>query len=162
MDGKVLTLQYAYLRLIDAQEGKVSRRDEPLDWERVHMASCGRIAWLMALDRGADPVLAACASSIHDIGRVLTGKQAGHAAAGEAPAREFLADLGLFSEEEIDLLAKAVAAHSSKSVVGNLIEEIVKDADVVDCYQYGLPFARAEQEKRYEAWQKGEVFSAGG
>ena len=30
MDGIVLTLQYAYLRLIDAQEGRLSRRDEPL------------------------------------------------------------------------------------------------------------------------------------
>ena len=44
MDNKVLRLQYAYLRLIDAQEGKLSHRDEPLDWERVHMASCSRLA----------------------------------------------------------------------------------------------------------------------
>ena len=39
-----------------------------------------------------------------------------------------------------------------KSEVGHPIEEIVKDSDVVDCYQYGLPFAREEQRARYQAW----------
>ena len=54
--------------------------------------------------------------------------------------------------EEAELLAQAVAHHSDKAAVGTPIEEIVKDSDVVDCFQYGLPFARPEQERRYQGW----------
>ena len=48
----------------------------------------------------------------------------------------------------------AVKNHSSKTVLGTPIEEIVKDADVIDCYQYGLPFDRPEKRSRYERWEK--------
>lgn len=152
MQARLLPLQTAYLQLIAQQEGVLDHRDETLDWERMHMASSARLAYLMAQERGVDPDLAACAAAIHDIGRVLTGRQAGHAEAGEEPARAFLRETGLFSAQEIELLAAAVRNHSKKSEVGHPIEEIVKDSDVVDCYQYGLPFAREEQRARYQAW----------
>ena len=152
MQARLLPLQTAYLQLIARQEGVLDHRDETLDWERMHMASSARLAYLMAQERGEDPDLAACAAAIHDIGRVLTGRQAGHAEAGEGPARAFLRETGLFSSQEIELLAAAVRNHSKKSEVGHPIEEIVKDSDVVDCYQYGLPFAREEQRARYQAW----------
>ena len=152
MEHRLLRLQEAYLDFIAAQEGTLSDRDETLNWERMHMASCARLGYLMARERGVDPELAACACAIHDIGRVVTGRQAGHAQAGLAPARAFLAGTGLFSPEETELLAQAAAHHSDKESVGSPIEEIVKDSDVVDCFQYGLPFARPSQERRYESW----------
>lgn len=156
MSNRLLRLQEAYLDFITAQEGNLPDRDETLNWERMHMASCARLGYLLAQERGVDPDLAACACAIHDIGRVVTGRQAGHAQAGLAPARAFLAETGLFSPEETELLARAVAHHSDKSVVGDPVEEIVKDSDVVDCFQYGLPFARPEQERRYQNWLAGQ------
>ena len=48
----------------------------------------------------------------------------------------------------------AVKNHSNKTSVGTLIEEIVKDADVIDCYQYGYPFDRPEKEERYKKWKE--------
>lgn len=152
MKDRLMRLQAAYLDFISAQEGKLACRDETLNWERMHMASCARLGWLLALERGEDPELAACACAIHDIGRVVTGRQAGHAAAGLEPARAFLTAAGLFSAGEVEELAQAVARHSDKSVTGTPMEEIVKDSDVVDCFQYGLPFARPEQERRYQNW----------
>ena len=134
MRSRLERMQEAYLDYIAAQEGKLLDRDETLNWERMHMASCARLGYLMAQERGVAPDLSACACAIHDIGRVVTGRQAGHAQAGLAPARAFLAGPGLFSPE------------------GTPIEEIVKDSDVVDCFQYGLPFARPEQERRYQSW----------
>jgi uncharacterized protein len=150
--NKLMKLQTALLRLIDEQEGKLTQRDETLDWERLHMVSCARIGWLMAEEQGVDPQLAACACSIHDIGRILTGKQEGHAENGYDPAKEFLKETGLFPDSEIELLAASTKNHSKKLEVGQPVEEIVKNADVVDCYQYGLPFAREEQKKRYNMW----------
>ena len=52
------------------------------------LASCARLGYLMAQERGVDPDLAACACAIHDIGRVLTGRQAGHAEAGAHQKRQ--------------------------------------------------------------------------
>lgn len=159
--NRILELQYSLLHVIEGlQEDEKThprKRDEPLDWEKIHMASCARLGYLMALSRQADPELAACACVVHDYGRILTGVQAGHAEAGFEPVKSFLHKTGLFNEEEIQILADAVRSHSRKSEIGTPVEEIVKDADVVDCYQYGAPFAREEQRKRYEAYMNREV-----
>ena len=149
--SRILVLQYKLLEVIRTRP-EMAERDETLEWEQVHMASASRTAYLLALERGVDPELAACAAAVHDFGRILTGKQANHAEAGYLPVRDFLRDTGLFSETEIDTISLAVKNHSSKMVVGTPIEEIVKDADVIDCYQYGAPFDRPEKETRYREW----------
>lgn len=150
--NRLLPLEEKILQVIQAQEGKVAERDETLDWERLHMASSARCAWLLALERGADPELSACAAAVHDFGRILTGKQKDHAEAGYVPVQEFLRETGLFAADEIAAIANAARNHSRKTEQGTILEEIVKDADVIDCYQYGLPFDRPEKEERYRAW----------
>ena len=152
--NRLLELETQLNRVINRQEGKMDSRDETLDWERLHMASSARCAYILAMQRGADPELAACAACVHDFGRILTGKQKNHAEAGYEPVKEFLNEIGLFTEEEIETIALAVKNHSRKTEKGTLIEEIVKDADVIDCYQYGLPFDRPEKELRYEKWKE--------
>lgn len=159
--NRLLKLEHLLLEVINQQEGTYEHRDETLNWERIHMASSARLAWQMALERNAsvpahdaDPELAACAAAVHDFGRILTGKQSGHAEAGYEPVKVFLKESGLFTEEETEMIALAVKNHSSKTVTGTPIEEIVKDADVVDCYQYGYPFDRPEKEIRYNNWLK--------
>lgn len=161
--NRLLKLENLLLEVIAQQEeadlnaksdpqGDAIQRDETLNWERIHMASSARLAWEMAMERGMEPELAACAAAVHDYGRILTGRQKGHAEAGYEPVRLFLKETGLFDEEEIETIALAVKNHSSKTVVGTPLEEIVKDADVVDCYQYGYPFDRPEKEERYKRW----------
>ena len=153
--NRLLKLENLLLAVIDQQQETGQDglgRDETLNWERIHMASSARLAWEMALERGVEPELEACAAAVHDYGRILTGKQKGHAEAGYEPVKAFLADSGLFTEGEVETIALAVKNHSSKTVVGTPIEEIVKDADVVDCYQYGYPFDRPEKEERYQKW----------
>lgn len=154
---RLLRLQSLLLREIDQYEKLVTERDKFIDWERIHMASCGRLGYLIAQARGADPELAACACTVHDYGRIITGKQKGHAEAGYLPVIEFLRAAGLFSEEEIEIISTAVKNHSKKSEVGTPIDEIVKDADVIDFYQYGFGFEREEQKLRYE-----KMLDAGG
>ena len=134
--NRLLELEVKLNQVIDQQEGKVSERDETLDWERIHMASSARCAWLLAMQRGIEPELAACAAAVHDYGRILTGKQKDHAEAGYEPVKRFLKEVGTFHEEEIEIIAHAVKNHSLKTEIGSPIEEIVKDADVIDCYQY--------------------------
>lgn len=148
--NRVFELQRALLRVIDKYAAEIpdERRDQPADWERVHMASAGRMGSILAEKRGEDPEIAACACSVHDFGRILTGKQPGHAEAGYEPVREFLRGLGLFTEDEIEEIALAVRHHSEKAEVGTPLQEIVKDADILDFYQYGYEFQRQEQKDR--------------
>ena len=153
--NRCLKLEYELIKVINSQPKDISR-DETLEWETVHMASSGRTAWLLALERGIDPEIPACAAVVHDYGRIITGIQKNHAEAGYLPVQEFLKGTGLFTTGEIEIIATAVKNHSLKTEAGTPVEEIVKDADVIDCYQYGLPFDRPEKEARYTAWLNGK------
>ena len=147
---KILRLQSALLKEIDKYEELISERDHFIDWERVHISSCAKIGYMLAEERGVDPILAAAACSCHDYGRIITGKQAGHAEAGYEPVKKFLKGTGLFDDDEINQIATAVKNHSKKSEIGSPLEEIVKDADVLDFHQYGYATARQEQQDRLE------------
>ena len=147
---KLLRLQSALLKEIDKYEKLVPERDHFIDWERVHIVSCAKIGYMMAEERGVDPVVAAAACACHDYGRIITGKQQGHAEAGYGPVQSFLRRTELFSDDEIDIIAVAVKNHSKKAEIGSPVEEIVKDADVLDFYQYGHDVARKEQQDRLE------------
>ncbi len=147
---KILQVQEALMELIEKYDKIPERRDQPIIWEKVHMASSARLAYMMAEERGVDPVKAACACSIHDIGRIINGRQEGHAEAGYEPAKEFLRKLGIFSREEVEEMAVAVKNHSKKGETGTPLEEIVKDADVLDLHQYGFGMPRQEQQERLD------------
>jgi len=153
--NRLQKLQSALLKEIDKYEELIPERDQPGDWERIHISSCAKLGYLMAEKQGTDPILAACACACHDYGRIITGKQAGHAEAGFEPIKAFLRETGLFAEEEIEQIAAAVKNHSNKSEVGSPLEEIVKDADVLDFHQYGYEMPRKEQQDRLERLLKG-------
>lgn len=82
--------------------------------------------------------MASCACAVHDYGRIITGKQENHAEVGYQPAMEFLRRTGLFEEEEIQQMGIAVKNHSKKAEIGSPLEEIVKDADVLDFINMGM------------------------
>lgn len=142
------TLLFALLGEIDKYENVTDERDYPANFERLHIASCARIGYLMAEKRGVEPELAAAACAMHDYGRIITGKQKDHAEVGYEPAMEFLRDTGLFTEEKVQQIGIAVKNHSKKSEIGSPLEEIVKDADCFDFHQYGYEMPREEQKQR--------------
>ena len=157
--NKLMILQGALLAEIEkyakihAENGV--ELDYPIDWERIHVISCAKLGYLMAVERGVDPILAAAACAVHDYGRIITGKQSNHAEIGYEPVMEFLKGLGLFSAEEIEEIGLSVKNHSNKSEVGTPLEEIVKDADVLDFHQYGYEMPRPEQQERLNRMLKG-------
>jgi len=148
--NRVFQIQERMLRKIAEFENANQERDISLNWERIHMVSCATVGRMIALERGVDSELAAIACSVHDYGRIITGRQHDHANAGYKPLRIFLEECNYCSSEEIELIAGAARNHSMKDEVGTPIEEVVKDADVFDCYQYGLLLEREEQKKRLE------------
>ena len=149
---KILRLQSALLKEIDKYEKLVpaEERDHFIDWERIHIVSCAKIGYMMGQERGLDPVLAACTCACHDYGRIVNGKQKDHAEAGYLPVQKFLRGTGLFTETEISMMAEAVKNHSRKDEIGTPLEELVKDADVVDFCQYGYGMVNEGQKMRAE------------
>lgn len=148
--NRLLALQSILLAEIDKYDKLISERDYPIEWEKVHISSCAKIGYLLARERNVDPELAAAACACHDYGRIITGKQSGHAEAGYESIQVLLRKSGLYSAHEIEMIATAVKNHSKKSEVGSPLEEIVKDADVLDFYQYGYDMRRKEQQDRLE------------
>ncbi len=136
------TRYYAIYRKVAAliEEGKSLERDYSPEWEYAHMSSSAQIGRMLALRRGADPETAAIACLLHDIGRIVTGRQHDHAANGAAPARSVLK--GFYPPAVIEEIVTAVVRHGRKDEAGGTIEEIVKDADVLDCALYGLRFEK--------------------
>lgn len=143
-------LQKALLREIDRYSLEVPVRDLDPDWERVHISSCAKLGYQLAEKRGLDPDLAACACAVHDYGRIITGRQEGHAEAGYLPVMDLLRETRLFSEDEIRQLGQSTRNHSKKGERGTELDEIVKDADILDFYQYGHLKMREDQQARLE------------
>lgn len=137
-------------KLLNRLKDSETIRDYPIIWERVHAISCAQLGRLLARERGVAIELAALACSLHDIGRWYTGRQENHALHGEEPVREFLATM-LLSEGEKEEILEAVIHHSEKNRVGAPLVEVVKDADILDCYLHGdeitKPFHLARLEK---------------
>lgn len=131
----IKTLQRIY-NLLDELDKENTTRDYPIIWEKVHATSCAQIGRMLAEKRNLDPEPAALACALHDIGRWISGQQTDHALKGEEPVRRFLREWE--GEESIrELIVKAVINHSKKEEIGGWLEELVKDADILDCYWHG-------------------------
>ena len=147
--NRIFVLQQAMLKTID-ENSHIDRSNAPsLDWEKIHMISCAKVGYLLGQSRGLDPELCACACAVHDFGRILSGTQENHGPEGALPVRSYLMNIDLFSAEEIDQIALAVKNHSRKGEVGTPLEELVKDADLIDYASYGQTFKRQEQIDRF-------------
>ena len=121
---------------MDHLEEQTIQRDYPMIWERVHATSCAQMGRMLAEMRSVDTEQAALACALHDIGRWVSGRQDDHAPKGEEPVRRFLME-GKIAEESREQIVLAVINHSKKDEIGTALEEIVKDADILDCYWHG-------------------------
>jgi len=139
--------------LLDDLEAQTIEREYPIIWEKAHATSCAQVGRMLAEKRGVDLEIAGLACALHDIGRWVSGRQYEHAPKGEDPARAFLASKKGTTEVKEQIL-QAVINHSKKDEIGTPLEEIVKDADILDCHWYGedimKPFHIARLKKALE------------
>lgn len=131
----IKNLQSIY-EILDQMERQTMERDYPILWERVHATSCAQIGRMLAQKRQVDGELAALACALHDSGRWVSGRQEDHAPKGEELVRDFLKKQ-TFPIKDQELMVQAVINHSKKEEIGSPLEELVKDADILDCYWYG-------------------------
>ena len=113
----------------------------------IHLYGVSSNCSLLALKRGVNIELCAISGMLHDISSYKTGYSIDHAKLGSIEARKILNELNCFSLEEIDTICSSIFNHSNKQDIGNVYEEILKDADVLQHYLYNTNFLINENEK---------------
>ncbi len=116
----------------------------------VHIFGVAEACVLLAMKRGEDVELAAVAGYLHDIATYTTGDSAGHARRGAEMSRRILRETGLFSEEEIDKVFSAIFFHSSKKEKHGPLDEILKDADVLQHCLFDPGYVSKKEMLRFE------------
>lgn len=97
-----------------------------------HSHAVSRFAYLLALRRGEDAEIAAVSGLLHDLYAYEHLDYNDHAHLGAVRAAEVLTLLGMFTEAEIDVVRAAVWHHDDLDRTDGPMDEILKDADMLD------------------------------
>lgn len=98
----------------------------------AHLHGVSLAAVIIAKKRGQNPELAAMAGLLHDLYAYNFGSYDDHAHHGADYAKEILDEMKLTSPEETKIIYSAIWNHDSKAEVNDPMDEILKDADVID------------------------------
>ncbi len=97
-----------------------------------HLQGVALAAAVLAKKRGEDAELATMAGLLHDLYAYKSGSYEDHAHLGAEYARKLLEKLALTTPEETDVICSAIWHHDGKADVDGPMDEILKDADVID------------------------------
>lgn len=111
-------------------------KDEARRHAYLHLYGVSQACALLALKRKENVELAVIAGMLHDIYTYANLDSNDHAHKGADQARNILGFLHIFSEDETDLICNAIYNHSSKSTKHSWLDEILKDADVMQHVLY--------------------------
>ena len=118
----------------------------------AHLYGVSLAATVLAKKRGLDPELAAMAGMLHDLHAYKSGSYDDHAHQGAGLARNILEKLDLTAMEETDAICPAIYHHDDKLEIDNPMDELLKDADVIDhCFKDPSKPIKEKEQKRYEA-----------
>ena len=97
-----------------------------------HLHGVALAAAMLAKVRGENAELATMAGLLHDLYAYKSGSYDDHAQLGADYARKLLDKLAVTSPEETDVICAAIRHHDGKAEVDGPMDEILKDADVID------------------------------
>jgi uncharacterized protein len=124
-------------RIKDIEKKVISILDNIEDGEKrakaiAHLHGVSLSAVIIAKKREQNPELAAIAGLLHDLYAYKSGSYDDHAHRGADYAKEILNEMKLTSPEETKIICSAIFNHDSKSDFNEPMDEILKDADVID------------------------------
>jgi len=102
----------------------------------VHLYGVAQACALLAARRGVEAELAVIAGMLHDLHAYAAMDARDHAPKSAEMARTLLQELGSFREDEIAAVCTAIARHSDKQTVHGPLDEVLKDADVLQHMLY--------------------------
>ena len=117
----------------------------------AHLYGVSLAATMIAKKRGTDPEIASMAAMLHDLHAYKTGSYDDHAHKGADLARKILGELKLTDEAETDVICSAIYHHDDKLVTDDPMDEILKDADVIDhCLKDLSKPVKEKEQARYD------------
>ena len=118
----------------------------------AHLYGVSLSATILAKKRGLDAELAAMAGMLHDLHAYKSGSYDDHAHLGAELAKEVLEKLALTSPAENEIIRSAIYHHDDKLLEDSPMDELLKDADVIDhCFKDASKPVKEKEQKRYEA-----------
>lgn len=97
----------------------------------AHLYGVSLAATMIARKRGLDAELSSMAAMLHDLHAYKTGSYDDHAHKGAELAGRILGELKFADEAETDIICSAIYHHDDKLVTDSLMDEVLKDADVI-------------------------------
>ena len=117
----------------------------------LHLYGVSQACALLALKRKENVELATIAGMLHDIYSYARMDSRDHAHKGAEMARDILDSLDIFTEDEKELICTAIYNHSDKSMIHSWLDEILKDADVMQHVLYNPLFnVKEHEQKRFD------------
>ena len=98
----------------------------------AHLHGVSLAAVIIAKKRNQNSELAAMAGLLHDLYAYKSGSYDDHAHRGADYAKEILDEMKVTSPEETKIICSAIWNHDSKSEINEPMDEVLKDADVID------------------------------
>ena len=137
-------------KYIDDQLSKMQDKDEQRS-AIVHLYGVSLAATMIAKRRGLDPELASMAGMLHDLYAYMNSSYDDHAHRGADLARDILSKLKLTDEKETELICCAIYHHDDKLVTDSPMDELLKDADVIDhCFKDSSKPIKEKEQVRYD------------
>ncbi len=117
----------------------------------AHLYGVSLAATMIAKKRGLNPEIASMAAMLHDLHAYKTGSYDDHAHLGADLAREILGELQLTDESETEMICSAIFHHDDKLATDAPMDEVLKDADVIDhCLKDSSKPVKEKEQARYE------------
>ncbi len=138
-------------KIVDAELNKMEDPDKRTG-AIAHLYGVSLAATMIAKKRGLDPETAAMAAMLHDLHAYKSGSYDDHAHLGAELARQILSDLALTDETETEQICSAIYHHDDKLVVDGPMDEVLKDADVIDhCLKDSSKAIKEKERARFDA-----------
>lgn len=116
----------------------------------AHLHGVGLAAAVLAKKRGENAELATMAGLLHDLYAYKSGSYDDHARLGAEYARKLLEKLALTTDNETEIICSAIRHHDSKAEINGPMDEILKDADVIDhCLSDPTKAVKEHEKMRY-------------
>ena len=119
----------------------------------IHLYGVAQNCCLLAIKRKLNVELCTIMGLLHDIHTYKIGYSKDHAMLGALEAENFLRDLEIFDDEEIEIIKTAISHHSDKKTIHDPYSELLKDADVLQNSLYNASLEVKHRKRLKEAFK---------
>ncbi|MBQ4231770.1 MAG: HD domain-containing protein [Lachnospiraceae bacterium] len=137
-------------KYVDEELNKIEDADKRTS-ATAHLYGVSLAATMIAKKRGLNPEIAAMAAMLHDLYAYKSGSYDDHAHKGAYLAGDILEELNLTDEAETEEICSAIYHHDDKLVTDGPMDEVLKDADVIDhCLKDASKPVKEKEQVRFD------------